>query len=984
MVLREDAVPVVQPARRVPIALKGRLRQELQRMEKASIIVKVDEPTEWVSPLVVVHKKDGTLRICMDPRAVNRSIKREHYPIPSREDIESELAGAQYFSRLDANSGFHQIPLDEATSRICTFATPFGRYRFLRLPFGISSASEVFQKTLTEMFEGLPGVRVYVDDVLIWDDSKEEHDERVIAVLRRVQEEGLTFNPAKCVFGTTQFVPDRDLLLADLLSRAALPTGGGDQVEDVDVHTTQVVTSIISKATMLRLQKETLEDPLLSRTMKQMEDGMAIDGVLKPYAEELSVVNGVVLKGCKVVVPKSMRAEIPERIHDGHLEYNVDGGIPVWKQRQSSRGRPLPPLEAENVVRIKHGSWSRRAKVVRETAPRSYVVRTEDHGLLRRNRQHLLRKDENFNDKVSPEGNPNPDARPPTKFSDGHRGNITPDNPLGCHQVQPAQPEEDYSATISPHTPGSPLAGLRRSGRQRSEPKRLHYGPSFHQAQQQVIQNKEQQLREQQQHNENEALPSNDRAPPHLGHAPQSFAPVVPAISGASIAAAATDTDVCHVAFKLLSFWAEAPDVCFAQIEAQFSTARITQDQTRYDYVVINPDSRYVAEVHDILVNPPADDGDLHLKKKLTHRLSLSQDEKVRHLLQHEELGDHKPSQLLRYMRDLLGSKPVDDSLLRIIWCQRLPSHAQAILQRAKITRHVTSPLGKFPLPTERCQHAHIDIIGHLPPASPYRYCLTTIDRYSRWPEVWPLERITAEDVASGFFSGWVSRFGTPRRVTTDQARQFESQLFRLLGLSTVFEPSRTTSYHVSTNRMTERFHRHFKAAIMCHHQSTLLKALPAIAIGLRATFKPDFQATPAEFVYGELLRLPGELLSTPTSDVTSSDPADFVTRLRRTMGALRPSRAARHTKPTPFVFKELATCSHAFLRDNTIRAPFQLPYSGPYKVICRDDKTFTLQISGKDVRVSIDRLKPSYILFPGAYRPPHASRNSPTKARNA
>nr|XP_037276019.1 uncharacterized protein K02A2.6-like [Rhipicephalus microplus] len=214
MVLREDAVPVVQPARRVPIALKGRLRQELQRIEKASIIVKVDEPTDWVNPLVVVHKKDGTLRICMDPRAVNRSIKREHYPMPSREDIESELAGAQYFSQLNANAGFHQIPLDEATSRICTFATPFGRYRFLRLPFGISSASEVFQKTLTEMFEGLPGVRVYVDDVLIWGDSKEEHDERVIAVLRRAQEEGLTFNPAKCVFCTTQVA-----FLGDVIER---------------------------------------------------------------------------------------------------------------------------------------------------------------------------------------------------------------------------------------------------------------------------------------------------------------------------------------------------------------------------------------------------------------------------------------------------------------------------------------------------------------------------------------------------------------------------------------------------------------------------------------------------------------------------------------------------------------------------------------------------------------------------------------------
>ncbi|XP_077528399.1 uncharacterized protein LOC144140084 [Haemaphysalis longicornis] len=201
------------------------------------------------------------------------------------------------------------------------------------------------------------------------------------------------------------------------------------------------------------------------------------------------------------------------------------------------------------------------------------------------------------------------------------------------------------------------------------------------QAQQQVIQKQEQQLREQQQRNQNEELSSEDRAPPRLGHAPQNFAPAVPATSGASIAAAATDTDVCGVAVKLPPFWAEAPDVWFAQVEAQFSTARITQYRRRYDYVVAHLDSRYATEVRDILANPPADDRYLHLKRELIRRLSPSQDEKVRRLLQHEELRDRKPSQLLRYMRDLLGSTPVDDSLLRIIWLQRLPSHAQAVLQ---------------------------------------------------------------------------------------------------------------------------------------------------------------------------------------------------------------------------------------------------------------------------------------------------------------
>ncbi|XP_077547663.1 uncharacterized protein LOC144159879 [Haemaphysalis longicornis] len=149
----------------------------------------------------------------------------------------------------------------------------------------------------------------------------------------------------------------------------------------------------------------------------------------------------------------------------------------------------------------------------------------------------------------------------------------------------------------------------------------------------------------------------------------------------------------------------------------------------------------------------------------------------------------------------------------------------------------------------------------------------------------------------------------------------------------------------------------------MCHPNSTWLEALPAVALGLRASFKPDVQATPAELVYGEPLRSPGDFLSNSTPDVTSADPRDFVSRLPRTMRDLRTSPEAHPTKLTPFVFKDLATCTHAFLHDDTVRAPFQAPYSGPYPVIRRDDKTFMLQINRKDVHVSIDRVKPSNIL---------------------
>ncbi|XP_037517928.1 uncharacterized protein LOC119394687 [Rhipicephalus sanguineus] len=190
------------------------------------------------------------------------------------------------------------------------------------------------------------------------------------------------------------------------------------------------------------------------------------------------------------------------------------------------------------------------------------------------------------------------------------------------------------------------------------------------QAQQLVIKNQEQQLHEQQQGTQNEPHSSDNSAQPRSGHVPQS-----------SASAATADTEVCCVAIKLPLFWAESPEVWFAQVEAQFSLARITQDRTRYDYVVAHLGSRYAAELRDVLANLPVDGCYLHLKRELIRRLSPSEDEKVRQLLQHEALGDRKPSQLLRFMHALAGSTPVDDSLLRIMWLDRLPSHAQAILQ---------------------------------------------------------------------------------------------------------------------------------------------------------------------------------------------------------------------------------------------------------------------------------------------------------------
>lgn len=252
--------------------------------------------------------------------------------------------------------------------------------------------------------------------------------------------------------------------------------------------------------------------------------------------------------------------------------------------------------------------------------------------------------------------------------------------------------------------------------------------------------------------------------------------------------------------------------------------------------------------------------------------------------------------------------------------------------QRSKVTRHIFSPPMPFPIASKRFCHIHIDIIGPLPSSNNFTYCLTAVDRFTRWPEAWPMASITAEEVADTLVTGWISRFGVPSTVTTDQGRQFESALFQRLMNMCATKRIRTTSYHPCANGMVERMHRQLKASLMCHLQ-TWSKALPLVLLGMRTALKDDLNTSSAELVYGEPLRLPGELIVPANEPRSPSDITDFVTELRKRMEALRPIPASRHARPSTFVFKDLATSTHVLLRDDTVRRPLQPSYTGPYRI---------------------------------------------------
>lgn len=195
--LKDGSVGKIEPCRKVPFKLMDAYKKELIQMVKDEIITAVDEPTEFVNPIVIVMKPDKSLRICLDPQHLNSCLMREHFKLPTFEEVTSKMAGSTVFSILDASKAFWQIKLTGKSSYMTTFNTPFGRYRFLRMPYGIKTAPEVFHKTYKEIFKDIENVEVYIDDIIIYAKDINHHNQILEKVLNRAESSGVKFKEEK-------------------------------------------------------------------------------------------------------------------------------------------------------------------------------------------------------------------------------------------------------------------------------------------------------------------------------------------------------------------------------------------------------------------------------------------------------------------------------------------------------------------------------------------------------------------------------------------------------------------------------------------------------------------------------------------------------------------------------------------------------------------------------------------------------------------
>lgn len=813
--------PVSSKVRRLgPEKLKI-ARKEFDDMLQAGTTRPSESP--WSSPLHLAPKSDSSWRPCGDFRALNARTIPDRYPVRHIHDATFYIDGCTVFSKIDLVKAYQQIPV--AKEDICKTAiiTPFGLFEFPFMTFGLRNAGQTFQRFIDEVLHGLDFCFVYMDDILVYSRSKEEHERHLRIIFERLAKYGLVINVKKCIFGVSE-VP--------------------------------FVGYIIS-ADGIRIPEErvkVIREYPLPKTAKGLRRFLGMLNFyrrLLPHASEFEAplhdaISNPILKGTQ---PITWTPELEEAfqtckncISSAVLLVHPRTGAPLGLFTDASNHSVGACLQ-QLVVNVWQplAFFSKKMSLKESSWPAYYRELLAIHAAIQHFR-HLL---------------------------EGH--------------------------TFTIYTDHKPLIYAFQQKREKLPPIQLNQ------------------------------LSFISEFSTDIQHIKGTENVVADTLS--RIEAVSTPLD-----YKLL-VESQEEDEELKKIIEENSSLRIKRVPIPGSSLTVFCDTS-TGKPRPFITHP--------FRRRVFEQL---------HNLSHPGA---KAS--LKLLKD------------RFVWpsmnkdCQNW-TRACNDCQRSKISRHVHAPLGNFKTPTQRFSHIHIDLIGPLPPAHSFRYCLTVIDRFTRWPEVYPLQSISADVVTHGLLDCWISRFGFPQTITSDRGAQFTSHLFKnfvkLFGIRHNF----TTSWHPAANGLVERLHRHLKAAIMAHSDIDWVHALPLVLLGIRSAFKEDIKATSSEMVYGETLRLPFELFSSNLEnknlDVTSS----FLSSLREFMSRLRPAPASRHCQPGVFVFKELSKCSHVFLKEGPILKALQPPYTGPYEVIDRDEKTITLKIRNKPTKVSIDRVKPAFIL---------------------
>lgn len=825
-VIETTGLPIYSRARPLPPHRYHEAKREFENMMQQGLCRPSKSP--WASPLHVVPKKNGDLRICGDYRRLNAVTTPDRYPIPRLRDFTHELASKTIFSTLDLNRAYQQIQVAEKDVEKTAIITPFGLFEFPRMCPGLRNAGQTFQRFIHEVLRGMNFAFPFIDDVIVASVNEEQHRQHLRQILQRFEEYGITINPSKCVFGQSQ---------VKFLGYTVTEHGIKPPEEKI-----RAITDYPKPTTIEQLRR--------------------FLGMINYYRES---------------IPNAASTQAPLNVYL-HNSKKKDKTQILWTE-EASQAFAMCKKNIENATMLAHPHIS---------VPLALMCDASNFCAGAVLQQYVNNAWQ----------------------------------PLGYFSKKLSDAQVKYSAY------DRELLAIYMAVK--------HFRKTFE---------------------GRHLIIFTDHKPLTYAFTKLSGNNETPRRTRQIMFISEFSTDIRHIN-GIDNVVADA----LSRIEA-------INCPTTFDYAQLA-----AAQDKDSAIQTLRKQENLQIKKVMlpnsskqlycecsTPRIRPYIPEALRYNAFNAVHGLSHPG--IRSTRKMMRERFFWPSLNTDVgrWAK-----ACIACQKAKVQRHTNSAIATFPPTAERFSHVHVDIVGPLP-TSPqdYRYLVTMVDRVTRWPEAIPTHDVTAASVAKMFYENWIARFGCPTKITTDQGRQFESELFSALTKTLGAEKIRTTSYHPQSNGLVERWHRSMKAALKARltPNKHWIDELPTIMLGLRAALRTDTQVSAAELTYGQCLRLPSDFFTEASADVPRMD-HDYVSSLRRTISSLKPVPAQPHSnKQVPFVHPDLQQCENVFVRVDAVKKPLQPPYDGPYPVLKRGNKMFTIQLPGRQAVISIDRLKPAYIL---------------------